>query len=393
MVSKKLENQHIPTQCNFKQNTRKNIVESRKTIDQIHSENCLKFKENDRLKFDINILNNDTYLLSNAEAIKVSLLVSEMELEWKKEDDFMIEYLLSLGQFLLKEQILQVEQEPPWLQNKTLISSVKKNDQGGSNNISNKRWDKIIYNNGSNNKGTRHKEFLSTVCNKFDYIEYSESISFCEKCKCPRLFDLVNSSSVCPECGDSFNYIDNTGANYNAFVDDTIECIPVYEYKRINHLNDWMASFQGVENVVISNEIILLVDNEIKKQRLNKHKLKPADIKIILKKLRLNKYYEHIYAILSRITNKKPVSLTNELQNTIRRMFMRAERTFIEIENKGRSNFLSYSYLLHKFMQLVGRNDLVDFFPLLKSRTKLYSQDQIWKMICQKNQWEYIPSM
>ena len=360
MVSKKLENQHIPTQCNFKQNTRKNIVESRKTIDQIHSENCMKFKENDRLKFDINILKNETYLLSKEELVEVNLLICEMELKWQKEDNFMIDYLLNLGQFLLNEQFetIIVPQVQPFYgepQNKTHTfdgdgDNSNKDNQNGSSNMGNKKWENIIYNNGYNNKGARHKEFLSTVCNKFDYIEYCESISFCEKCKCPRVLDLVHSSSVCPQCGDSYYYIDNTGANYNAFVDDTIECIPVYEYKRINHLNDWMASFQGVENVVISNEIILLVDNEIKKQRLNKNKLKPADIKIILKKLRLNKYYEHIYAILSRITNRKPVSLTTELQDTIRKMFMRAERTFIEIENKGRTNFLSYSYLLHKFM-------------------------------------------
>tara|TARA_Y100000389_G_C17470948_1_gene530723 strand:- start:1029 stop:2204 length:1176 start_codon:yes stop_codon:yes gene_type:complete len=391
MVSKKLENQHIPTQCNFKQNTKKNITESRKTIDQIHSENCERFKENDRLKFHIKILEKELAQYNSiiqSERIKLEKIIESMTANWVKDDTFMVDYLLNLGKFLLKESVLQTEYDVECLSNKNKVS-----ESVNSKINMNCQWDKILYQNGSNNKGTRHKNFLSNVCNEVNDLEHTDEQVFCMKCKCPRIIDYVNATSVCPDCGESSSFLDNTGTNYNAFVDDTIECIPVYEYKRINHLNDWMASFQGVENVVISNEIILLVNSEIKRQRLDKEKLKPADIKLILKKLRLNKYYEHIYAILSRITNRKPISLTNELQESIRMMFMKAERTFLEIENKGRTNFLSYSYLLHKFMALVGRNDLVDFFPLLKSRTKLYSQDQIWRQICKKNNWEFTPSM
>tara|TARA_B100001287_G_scaffold276449_1_gene287302 strand:+ start:1233 stop:2549 length:1317 start_codon:yes stop_codon:yes gene_type:complete len=438
MVSKKLENQHIPTQCNFKQNTKKNIVETRKTIDQIHSENLSRFKENDRLKVHIRILEKELKLRPKIASLDEPLdiefnnidhLIIEYRKQWKEDDNYMIEYLTNLGKFLLREHntLEQVHDknynefvepvnykksfsERPYNYNVTSKQNNIKNDfntnhkgnaNGGESSLqflnykSNTKGglDKIISHSGANKKGSRHKDFLSEVCNEKEVVDYHKDFHFCDKCSCLKIIDYVNSTNVCPNCGSSDYYIDNSGANYNAFVDDTIECIPVYEYKRINHLNDWIASFQGVENVVISNEIILLVDNEIKKQRLDKRRLKPADIKLILKKLRLNKYYEHIYAILARITNKKPVSLTSELQETIRTMFIRAEKTFIDMENKGRTNFLSYSYLLHKFMQLVGRDDLVDFFPLLKSRTKLYQQDQIWKQICNKNNWEFKPSM
>ena len=57
-----------------------------------------------------------------------------------------------------------------------------------------------------------------------------------------------------------------------------------------------------------------------------------------------------------------------------------------------RKNFLSYAYVLHKFCQLLEYDNLLSYFPLLKSREKLQQQDEIWKNICKELKWEYIPS-
>ena len=59
----------------------------------------------------------------------------------------------------------------------------------------------------------------------------------------------------------------------------------------------------------------------------------------------------------------------------------------------NRKNFLSYSYVLHKFCELIELDDLLIYFPLLKSREKLQQQDQIWKDICKSLKWQYIPSI
>ena len=66
-------------------------------------------------------------------------------------------------------------------------------------------------------------------------------------------------------------------------------------------------------------------------------------------------------------------------------------------ENKNcpnnRKNFLSYSYVLHKFCELLEYDNLLPHFPLLKSREKLQQQDNIWKLICKDLNWEFIPSI
>ena len=60
---------------------------------------------------------------------------------------------------------------------------------------------------------------------------------------------------------------------------------------------------------------------------------------------------------------------------------------------ENRKNFLSYSYVLHKFCELLELDELLSHFPLLKSREKLQQQDKIWECICNDLKWQYIPSV
>ena len=58
-----------------------------------------------------------------------------------------------------------------------------------------------------------------------------------------------------------------------------------------------------------------------------------------------------------------------------------------------RKNFLSYSYVIHKFCELLEFDHLLEYFPLLKSREKLHQQDLIWTKICRDLKWQFIPSL
>lgn len=42
---------------------------------------------------------------------------------------------------------------------------------------------------------------------------------------------------------------------------------------------------------------------------------------------------------------------------------------------------------------MLGEDDYLPCFPLLKSKEKLYIQDVIWKKICEELQWEYIKTI
>ena len=113
----------------------------------------------------------------------------------------------------------------------------------------------------------------------------------------------------------------------------------------------------------------------------------------ILKRLRINKYYEHINYILNRINGIPTPQFSAELEEKLCIMFRDIQGPFLKHCPKDRKNFLSYSYVLYKFFQILGLNDYLKYFPLLKSREKLYLQDQIWKNICIDLNYPIIPSL
>ena len=165
-----------------------------------------------------------------------------------------------------------------------------------------------------------------------------------------------------------------------------------FAYKRINHFNEWLAQFQAKETTVISKEIYISILSEIDKRRLDKNKLTPLIMRDILKKLSYNKYYEHIYHIINNINGLKPPRIDKDTEHKLRCMFKQIQSPFYKYCPNDRKNFLSYSYVFHKFLELLEIDEYLKCFPLLKSRDKLNQQDQIWKLICKDLKWQFIQS-
>lgn len=167
-----------------------------------------------------------------------------------------------------------------------------------------------------------------------------------------------------------------------------------FAYKRINHFNEWLDQVQGKETTDIPDEVYDSILLEIKKQKLtNMAKLTKKRVKEILKKLKFNKYYEHCPHIITRINGMPSLYLPTELEDRLRHMFCQIQVPFYKHSPPKRRNFLSYSYVLHKFMQLLDKDQYLDSFQLLKSREKLHQQDQIWQKICAEISWDFIPSL
>lgn len=162
-----------------------------------------------------------------------------------------------------------------------------------------------------------------------------------------------------------------------------------------NHVKtDGLSQIQGKETTEIPEEIYDAILLEIKKQRIsNIAELTNEKIKEILKKLRLNKYYEHAPHIKHKLNGLPIPHLEPELEEKLRTMFKLIQPPFLKYMPSNRKNFLSYSYVLHKFIQLLGKDEYLVNFPLLKSREKLQQQDQIWKKICEELNWHFIRSI
>ena len=213
----------------------------------------------------------------------------------------------------------------------------------------------------------------------------------CPVCDNEMQFAQNEALLSCVECGfQEFILIDSEKPSYK----DPPREISYFAYKKINHLNEWLAQFQAKETTEIPQEIFEQIQTELKKERiLDTLKLKPSKLREILKKLKLSKYYEHVAHIMNRLNGIQAPVLSREVEDKLRFMFREIQPSFIKHCPKGRSNFLSYSYVLYKFCQLLELDDFLPCFPLLKSREKLYMQDKIWQCICDDMGWEFIKSI
>ena len=213
----------------------------------------------------------------------------------------------------------------------------------------------------------------------------------CDECNCEMIFSTNEAVFSCPECGfQEFILIDSDKPSYK----DPPREISYYAYKRINHFNEWLAQFQAKESTEIPKEVYDSIIAELKKERINDlSSLNRSKIREILKKLKMNKYYEHTPHITNRLNGQNAPVMTRETEEKLRHMFIEIQPSFQKHCPKDRSNFLSYSYVLYKFCELLVLDEYLHCFPLLKIKDKLYAQDMIWQNICIDLKWQFIRSI
>jgi len=214
---------------------------------------------------------------------------------------------------------------------------------------------------------------------------------YCDECKIEKTIIQNEGSIVCMNCGISeYVLIECEKPSYKEPPPDMM----FYFYKRINHFIDWLNNFQAKQTTNIPDEVYDKILNEFKKQRIyDFKKINQKKLRQILKKLQLNRYYEHINHIMNKLNGKKPIRLSRELEEKLRLMFKEIQEPFQIVRPKNRKNFLSYSYVIRKFLELLELDEIAEKFPILKSRENLYQQDQIWKKICKILNWNFIPSL
>jgi len=218
----------------------------------------------------------------------------------------------------------------------------------------------------------------------------STTIGQCPDCKIALTTYLQEGIMVCHECGhQEILLVEQNKPIHRQPSKDTSH----YSYKRINHFNEWLSQCQGQESTDISDEIFERILAEIKKEKINVARISFNKMKEILKKLKYNKYYEHIYYIIYRINGVPAPKFSQELEEKLRSMFKEIQAPFLRHCPPTRTNFMSYSFTIFKFLQLLDRDEYCKYFHLLKSREKLHQQDQVWKKICEELGWQFIESV
>jgi len=210
----------------------------------------------------------------------------------------------------------------------------------------------------------------------------------CMNCKEHRIYDLIRSTLVCPNCGHEEKIlIDSEIPSYK----EPPREVTYFAYKRINHFNEWLSQLQAKESTNIHRSVFDKIDAELDKEKyIDRKTIDTKKILEILKKLNMPKYYEHCSYIANHISGRPPLVIDPETEEKARNMFKEIQGPWMKYCKPGRSNFFSYPYILYKFFQLLEKDEYLPMLRLLKTREKLQEQDDIWKKICQDLRWEFI---
>jgi hypothetical protein len=189
----------------------------------------------------------------------------------------------------------------------------------------------------------------------------------CEHCGGRYVFDVSQSMCICTACGICSQYME--GSTRNLSYSEQVERgnKKTFTYKRISHFCETLASVQGKQKTTIPDEV----------------------------RLGYPKFYEANNYILNIIQGKQRVVIPQELEDKLIHMFIKIQRPFETVCDKGRRNFLRYHFIIYKMLELLGDEGepYLHLFPLLKSTNKLAQHDAVWKRICEEVGFKFKPTI
>jgi len=377
-------------------------TKQKNTVDKTHSifvERCNKLEEEIKEKeYRIQQLQKEADMYENIkltheewrERERINEEIETLTSKLKEDREFENNYYMDTGHLLFDYYDLKKDKSIPLLTGKVPKNSVVSFFTKTTEKLEEEHKEKV--NDSIHSIITKYRNKTNDFSPQLLSVSGTH-VEICSECNCNKI--LVNNDSMllCPKCGEEQEVL--LSQEKPSYKEPPKEYTH-FAYKRINHFNEWLSQFQAKESTFISKEIIDKLKNEIKKERIKKENISNIPVNKIrsyLKKLGLNKYYEHIPHIMTRLTGIPPPIIPREKEEMLRTMFKQIQTPFFNNCPSNRKNFLSYSYVLHKFTQLLNMDELSACFPLLKSRTKLYQQDLIWKDICKELHWQFIKSI
>jgi hypothetical protein len=353
--------------------------------DKIESETIPQLqREKDELRNTIKTLQKnqvDEYMNMKDKIKDIQQSIKKLKQEKKK-------YLLNNSKFIFD-----------YFEQKQQISA--STDQYGSTDALNSFFKiKLDDNNkdGTINKYTQSKmntqQYWRNVTNEFtnsqDYYIESDTCEFCN------LGELIPQDEegilICnnDKCGKFVTYIVDSSKPNNK---DPPNEVSYTAYIRLNHFKEILSQFQAKETTLIPDEVIDAIKARIKKERITDlSQLNYDKMRELLRKLGLNKYFEHIQYINSLFGIKPPV-MNEELHETLCVLFIEIQKPWAVHCPANRTNFFNYTYTLHQLCVLLDQTQYLPYIPMMKDREKQLEQDMIWKKVCEDLDWEFFASV
>jgi hypothetical protein len=239
-----------------------------------------------------------------------------------------------------------------------------------------------------------YRKFWKNVDN--ETLITNDFIINCDNCEFCQIGEMIAQEEegimICNnnKCGKFITYIVDSNKPSNKEPPNEVSYTA---YIRLNHFKEILAQFQAKETTQIPDEVIDAIKRRIKKERIeDMRELNYNKMREILRKLGLNKYFEHIQYINS-LFGIKPPLMNEELHETLCILFIEIQKPWALHCPPSRTNFFNYTYTLYQLCVLLDQTQYLPFIPMMKDRDKQLEQDMIWKEVCKELDWQFFPTV
>lgn len=214
--------------------------------------------------------------------------------------------------------------------------------------------------------------------------QYSDGV--CEACGGELDIDVHGGVVSCIACGAAYS----DGIDSHQW--HAVPHVPhsKFQYLKSGHLVSLLKRFQGKEHTVIPRDVINRVVLRLHEDKYDLRAVGYKEIKIVLRKLNLSRYYDHVWQLLYIATGRKPWQFTAKEEIEFQVVFDVLEQVYPLFKPPESENFIFYWYFIKKTAQLLGQPDkVVDMFPVLKSSRLHQQKERIWKKMVEHVGWPY----
>ena len=213
----------------------------------------------------------------------------------------------------------------------------------------------------------------------------------------------LSLSGVCVGCGGSTFVYNGPGSGHpGSRICDTcgvVESGNVYwetmygrsvprkssNYKRIHHWHERISQLLLMESPIPHDQMLQIGE----KLCDGTHSVLNKDsVRAVLRSLNMQLYIEKWLQVIFRLTSIAPPMPGPLIIQQLDALFIELQRPFEAYRAPGRKNFLNYNYVFCRLFQKMDCHKFCMFFPLIKSKTKLKSLDDMWVNMVECIDWQ-----
>lgn len=170
-----------------------------------------------------------------------------------------------------------------------------------------------------------------------------------------------------------------------------------YSYKRVSHFMELVRHLQANEITQVPAELVercrlnltdvghyrVEGDNACLNKSRDENRNIIQCIRLTLKKEGARKYYDYTCQIYARLFKGLPYKITHKDKLKLRNLFVQMQRPYEQVKPKNRQNFFSYPFIAAKLFQKIGMDDVLPFLNVLKGKSHLKIQEEIYYKVVQ----------